>query len=85
MTIITITTVGYGEVSRLSIPGKVFTIGLIAGGAGTAAYIVGSLTRMMIEGEIRRLLGKKKVEKRIQTLKNHYIVCGCGRIGNLIV
>ena len=84
MTVITITTVGYGEVSKLSMPGKVFTIGLIASGAGTAAYIVGSLSRMMIEGEIRRLLGKRKLGKRIQTLKDHYIVCGCGRIGNLI-
>ncbi|MFH2011862.1 MAG: potassium channel protein [Pseudomonadota bacterium] len=84
MTIITIATVGYGEVSRLSIHGKIFTIGLIAVGVGIAAYIVGSITRMMIEGEIRRILGRRKLEKRIKKLKDHYIICGCGRIGSLI-
>ena len=84
MTIITITTVGYGEVSNLSVPGKIFTIGLIASGVGIAAYIVGSLSKMMVEGEITRILGRRKLEKRIQTLKDHYIVCGCGRIGSLI-
>lgn len=84
MTIITITTVGYGEISRLSVPGKIFTIGLIVGGVGIAAYMVGSLSRMMVEGEMRRIFGRRKLEKQIQTLKDHYIICGCGRIGSLV-
>ncbi len=84
MTIITITTVGFGEVSDLSVTGKVFTIGLISGGVGMGAYIVGSLSRMMVEGEMRKILGRKKLENRIKALKNHYIICGCGRIGSLI-
>ncbi|MEW6616357.1 MAG: potassium channel protein [Thermodesulfobacteriota bacterium] len=84
MTIITITTVGYGEVSKLGAPGKIFTIVLIIGGVGIAAYIVGSISKMMVEGEIIRILGRRKLEKQIQALKNHYIICGCGRIGSLI-
>ncbi|MDY7031838.1 MAG: NAD-binding protein [Thermodesulfobacteriota bacterium] len=84
MTIITITTVGFGEVSEMGVPGKLFTIGLIASGVGIAAYIVGSLSRMMVEGEIRAILGRRKLEKQIQTLTNHYIICGCGRIGSLV-
>ena len=65
MTIITITTVGFGEVSHLGVPGKLFTIGLIAGGVGIAAYIVGSFSRMMVEGELRAILGRRKLEKQI--------------------
>lgn len=84
MTIITITTVGYGEVSKLSVPGKLFTIGLIAVGVGIAAYIVGSISKMMVEGEMIRILGRRKLEKQIRALKDHYIICGCGRIGSLI-
>ena len=84
MTIITVTTVGFGEVSSLSTPGKIFTIGLIASGVGIAAYIAGSLSKMMVEGEIQSLLGKRKLEKQILTLSDHYIICGCGRIGSLV-
>lgn len=84
MTIITITTVGYGEVSELSIPGKIFTIGLITGGMGVSAYILGSLASLMFEGEIKKIFGRRKLEKQIKTLKDHYIICGYGRIGSLI-
>ncbi|MFH1624762.1 MAG: NAD-binding protein [Pseudomonadota bacterium] len=84
MTIITITTVGYGEVSKLDAGGKIFTIGLITGGVGIAAYIIGSASRMIVEGEIRGILGRRKLEKQIQALKGHYIICGYGRIGSLI-
>jgi len=84
MTVITLATVGFHEVHQLSDQGKAFTILLIIFGAGMIAYSVGSLIRFTVEGELRQLLGRKKLEKQISKLVDHYIICGYGRIGNLI-
>lgn len=84
MTIITLATVGFREVHSLSFEGRAFTIALIVFGAGTIAYTIGTLIQFMVEGQLRDLLGRKKLEKRISQLKSHYIVCGYGRIGRLI-
>jgi voltage-gated potassium channel len=84
MTVITITTVGYGEVAPLSPGGITFTIILILTSVGMVAFIVVGLTRVMVEGEVRKILGRRKLEKRIGHLSSHYIVCGYGRIGSYI-
>ena len=84
MTVITLATVGYKEVHELSQEGKVFTILLIIFGAGTIAYTIGSMIQFMVEGQLRRLLGRKKLQKQISRLQNHYIICGYGRIGRMI-
>lgn len=84
MTIITLATVGYREVYDLSDQGKLFTIFLIIFGAGTIAYTIGSMIQFMVEGQLRLLLGRKKLQKKINNLKGHYIICGYGRIGRLI-
>lgn len=84
MTVITLATVGFREVHELSPEGKAFTIALIVFGAGIIAYAIGSLIRFTVEGQLRQLLGRKKVEKKIAKLKNHYIICGYGRIGTLV-
>jgi voltage-gated potassium channel len=84
MTVITLATVGFKEVHDLSSEGKIFTIFLIIFGAGIIAYSAGSLIQLMVEGQLRRLLGRKKLEKQINKLQGHYIVCGYGRIGALI-
>ncbi len=84
MTIITLATVGYREVHDLSDQGKVFTILLIVFGTGTIAYTIGSMIQFMVEGQLRRLLGRKKLQKKISRLKGHYIICGYGRIGRMI-
>ncbi|RLA86297.1 MAG: potassium channel protein [Deltaproteobacteria bacterium] len=84
MTVITITTVGYGEVYGLSEKGRVFTIFLIIAGFGIMAYIVTTLTQAIIAGQIRAALGRKKLEKMIKKLKDHYILCGFGRIGSVV-
>ena len=81
MTVITITTVGYGEVGELSGAGRFFTIGLIISSVGIVAYLISRIAGVVVEGEIRKFMGRKKLEKAIQNLKNHYIVCGYGRIG----
>ncbi|ORJ58271.1 potassium channel family protein [Geothermobacter hydrogeniphilus] len=84
MTVITLSTVGFREVRTLSPEGKAFTILLIIFGAGIIAYAVGSLIRLTVEGQLRQLLGRKKLQKQIAKLQGHYIVCGYGRIGALI-
>ena len=84
MTIITITTVGYGEVHDLSRPGEIFTIILLISGVGVILYVLSSEARIIIEGELQYILGRKRLENRIKNLKNHYIVCGFGRMGKII-
>lgn len=84
MTIITLGTVGFKEVHDLSDIGKGFTMSLIVVGVSVLGYIVGSLAQIMFEGQIQRVIGRKKVEKKIEALRGHYIVCGFGRIGSLI-
>jgi voltage-gated potassium channel len=84
MTIITITTVGYGEIHSLSTNGKIFTIIFILSGVIILAYAIGSLSELIIEDEIRKIFGRRKLEKKIAKLKNHYIICGYGRMGKVI-
>ncbi len=84
MTIITLTTVGYEEVHRLSPAGRMFSIVLMLFGVGTMFYMFGVGAKILLEGELREILGRKKLTKKIENLKNHYIICGYGRMGNII-
>lgn len=84
MTMITISTVGFQEVKQLTIYGRIITIMIILSGVSISAYAIGTLLRMLIEGELRKEFGRKKLERQIQSLQNHYIICGFGRIGKLI-
>ena len=84
MTITTITTVGYGEVFPLSDSGRVFTMVLIVFGVGTILYTFNNAARIVIEGEVQDLFGRRKLEKKIKGLRDHYIICGYGRMGNVI-
>ncbi|MCD6582149.1 MAG: potassium channel protein [Desulfuromusa sp.] len=84
MTVITLATVGYGEVHTLSHEGQIFTIFLIISGVGTIAYTISSMIQFMVEGQLYQILGRKKVQKQISRLRGHYIICGYGRIGRLI-
>jgi voltage-gated potassium channel len=84
MTVITLGTVGFKEVHDLGPAGKIFTICLIVGGVSVIGYTVGSLAQIMFEGQFQRIIGRKKVEKKIMSLQDHYIICGFGRMGALI-
>jgi len=84
MTVTTLSTVGYGEVHPLDRVGRLYNMVLIVTGMGVMLYIVGSLARVVIEGELQAVLGKRKLIKQIQRLKDHYIICGFGRIGEII-
>lgn len=89
MTIITLTTVGFGEVRPLSPPGRVFTIFLLFIGVGVLLYGVSSLTAFIVEGDLRDILRKRKrsrkMKERIAALKDHYIICGAGEIGTHVI
>jgi voltage-gated potassium channel len=84
MTIITLSTVGFREVRILSSTGKIFTMILVVFGVGGAAYTVSVIGRWLIEGEIRAFFGRRKMEKQLKNLKDHYIVCGYGRVGEQV-
>jgi len=84
MTAITVSTVGFGEVRPLSGTGRIITLFIILFGITIAGYTLGTFIRMLIEGEISERLGRQKVAKKISGLKNHFIICGFGRIGKLI-
>lgn len=84
MTIITITTVGYGEVVALSKVGKIFTMVLIFTGVSFVLYVFGKMTEAVVEGGLRKAFGRINMDQKLSKLENHYIVCGYGRIGNVI-
>lgn len=84
MTVITVATIGFREVHVLSTQGLVFTILLIIFGVGIIAYAIGSFAQFMVEGHLQKILGRHQLEKKIDRLHDHYIICGYGRIGSLI-
>jgi voltage-gated potassium channel len=84
MTIITLTTVGFKEVHDISSLGQIYTILLIFAGVGFSLYVAGSIVQFVMEGQIRTILGRRRLDKRISDMKNHYIVCGYGRIGRVL-
>jgi voltage-gated potassium channel len=84
LTVVTISTVGYGDVYARSTGGMVFTIFLIIAGVGMMFYTVSLFAETVVEGRMRAIMGKGKLKRIIKRMKNHYIICGCGRIGLLI-
>ena len=81
MTVITLSTIGYGEVNPVSQIGRIFTLILIVMGVGFFLYVIGNVVQFLVEGRIRLVLGRHKLDKQISQLNNHYIVCGYGRMG----
>lgn len=82
MTIISITTVGYGEVIPLSETGKWFTIFLLIISWGTLAFALARITQFVVSGEINQYFKTRKLMKDINNLRNHVIICGYGRNGH---
>ncbi|HEX9666148.1 MAG TPA: potassium channel protein [Thermodesulfobacteriota bacterium] len=84
MTVITLTTVGYAEVHELSPTGEYFTIVLLIGGVGIILYVLATEARVIFEGELQDVFGRRRLEKKIKGLKDHYIICGYGRMGRIV-
>ena len=85
LVVITISTVGFSENSEASSPIQLITIGLIICGVSAAAYTCGGFIQLALEGEIERVMGKRRMSAEISKLANHVIVCGFGRLGSDLV
>lgn len=81
MTVITLSTVGFGEIYRLSDTGKIFTSIFILYNLLVLAFIVSVISRYLFEGGFKEILSKYKSQMKIDKLENHVIVCGYGRNG----
>ena len=85
MTVITITTVGYEEIHHLSRAGEMFTVVLLLGGVGTALYTFTLLATLVVEGGVPKRLQRRRLIHMLNTIRDHFIVCGYGRIGSIVV
>ncbi|MGG0186308.1 potassium channel family protein [Bacillus rhizoplanae] len=85
MTMITVLTVGYGDAVPLTKAGKIFALLIIPLGVGIVTYAIGVVAAMIVEGNLFQAMRRKKMEKQIAEIKDHIIVCGCGRVGLQVV
>jgi voltage-gated potassium channel len=85
MTVITVSTVGFGEVRDLSDGGMLFTSGLIVVSIGVFAYSISALTTYFVDGEYRDIFKTARLKKEVDKLSGHVIVCGLGRVGEMAV
>jgi voltage-gated potassium channel len=83
-TVTTISTVGFREVEPFDAPEKWFTMVVILLGVGTALYTFGVLVETLVEGRITDVFGRRRMERRIEELRDHVIVCGWGRVGRTV-
>jgi len=84
-TLITITTIGYGELPGMTRAAQVFTVFLIVLGVGSIGYALSSAAKAVVESELVSTFGKRRMFKDISKLEGHYIVCGAGRIGLRVI
>ncbi len=84
MSAITVTTVGYREIHELSFSGQVWTVLLLFSGVGSALYVFTLLATAVVEGGLPQRLQKRRQAKMLTLIKDHFIVCGYGRIGSII-
>lgn len=82
--VISISSVGYGERSQESDVVKILNIVTITIGLSTVAYLGGSIVHALVEGELSGTLGKARMKREIRSLRNHVILCGYGRVGELL-
>ena len=84
MSLITVTTVGLGEVHPLTEAGRIWTIFVTVGGVLINAVVLSLVVAMIVEGQVRNLFGRHAVEREIAKLSGHVIVCGYGRMGSMV-
>lgn len=85
MTVITISTVGYKEVAEMTTEAKFFSIFIIFFGLGVWGYGLTSIISLFFEANIKNVWRKKRMEAKIHELMGHYIVCGAGEIGQIVI
>jgi voltage-gated potassium channel len=85
MSVITLATVGYGETHALSTYGRIFTMFLILGGMGIILYGISELTQFIVQGGIGGILRRRKMERIVKKISQHYILCGAGKNGHYVL
>lgn len=85
MTVITLSTVGFGEVGTLSPIGRHFTTFLIIAGVGSLTVVFSGLTEAVISGHLTGAWQRNRLRRRMKKLQEHYIICGYGRVGSTVV
>jgi voltage-gated potassium channel len=84
MVVITLSTIGYAEVHPLSHAGRVFNTALIIAGVATVFLMIGALTQALLEFELVKVFGRRRMERDVANLRDHYIICGAGRVGHSV-
>ena len=85
MTVITLSTVGFREVHQLSSGGRIFTILLIISGLGVFIFSLTAISTCILEGHFSGLVRRRRMERKIQGMNNHFIICGKGETGEHII
>ena len=85
MTVITISTVGFGEVGTTSNGSEIFSICMIFLGVGIVGYAFTTIVAMFVEGKVSDLWKGNKMERKISALSDHYIICGSGELAEVII
>lgn len=83
-TVTTITTVGFREVQPFGTGEKWFTMAIIVTGVSTALYTLTLMVQVVVEGQFREFVGRRRMDKRIADMRGHVIVCGWGRVGRAV-
>ena len=84
MVVITLSTIGYQEIHPLSHAGRVFNVVIITAGVSLVFLMIGALTQALLEFELIKVFGKRRMERDIASLRDHYIICGAGRVGHSV-
>jgi voltage-gated potassium channel len=84
MAVITVSTVGFGEVNQLDTSGRIFVVLLIFSGLAVVTYTLGAMGRVIVEGSVQRYVGRQRMLREIDKLRGHYVVCGHGRMGQIL-
>jgi voltage-gated potassium channel len=85
MLVITLATIGYGDVVPVTDAGKIFIICIVLAGLTVGLYAVGKISAFFVEGELSKLLKQRKMNKVLNSMKDHYIVCGYGKTGKRVL
>src|ERR1017187_2702824 len=84
MVLTTITTIGYGEIHPLSHVGRIFNTFIIVAGVALVLLFFGAATQALLEFELQSIFGRRRMEREISRLSDHYIICGAGRVGRSV-
>lgn len=83
LTVATVTTVGYGDITPHTLPGKIFATVLIASGVGITLYVLVEIIGLVLEGSLSEAFGIARVRRSVAKMRNHKIICGGGRTGSV--